>query len=241
MIKYINQFGLLLVAALFLTSGVSHFLLTRFFVAIMPPYLPWPYCCGLRQRRLRNHRRDWIAPPSALRMVARRGRRARGGRGRGIGGVSIHGKVILGTKSSIRDNERSIFSNCLMTTASHGPLDGYRVFVAEDESLLLLDIAHLLTMAGADVIGSSSIRSATFLAGPFGDTSLEPDLDNLLWHLTDLFHKKAARVQSQLDDNEDRQRRSQNEQDGSEVRSVELETHIAQAQGYLQSGARIIC
>jgi uncharacterized membrane protein len=32
----------LLVAALFLTSGVSHFLLTRFFVAIMPPYLPWP-------------------------------------------------------------------------------------------------------------------------------------------------------------------------------------------------------
>ena len=53
-----------------------------------------------------------------------------------------------------------------MTTASHGPLDGYRVFVAEDESLLLLDIAHLLTMAGADVIGSSSIRSALFLAVP---------------------------------------------------------------------------
>ena len=51
-----------------------------------------------------------------------------------------------------------------MTTASHGPLDGYRVFVAEDESLLLLDIAHLLTMAGAEVIGSSSIRSALFLA-----------------------------------------------------------------------------
>ena len=53
-----------------------------------------------------------------------------------------------------------------MTTASHGPLDGYRVFVAEDESLLLLDIAHLLTMAGAEVIGSSSIRSALFLAVP---------------------------------------------------------------------------
>ena len=47
-----------------------------------------------------------------------------------------------------------------MTTASHGPLDGYRIFVAEDESLLLLDITHLLTMAGADVIGSSSIRNA---------------------------------------------------------------------------------
>ena len=47
-----------------------------------------------------------------------------------------------------------------MSTAFHGPLDGYRVFVAEDESLLLLDITHLLMMAGADVMGSSSIRNA---------------------------------------------------------------------------------
>jgi uncharacterized membrane protein len=31
----------LAIAALFLTSGVCHFLLTPFFVAIMPPYLPW--------------------------------------------------------------------------------------------------------------------------------------------------------------------------------------------------------
>ena len=38
------------------------------------------------------------------------------------------------------------------------------VFVAEDESLL--DIVHLLTMAGADIIGSASIRSALFLAVP---------------------------------------------------------------------------
>ena len=41
--KRVNQVGLLFVSALFLTSGVSHFLLTRFFVAIMPPYLPLPY------------------------------------------------------------------------------------------------------------------------------------------------------------------------------------------------------
>jgi hypothetical protein len=72
------------------------------------------------------------------------------------------------------------------------------------------------------------------LGGTFRDTSLEPDLDDLLWHLADLFHKKAARVQRQLDDNEDRQRRSQNEQDGSEVRSVELETHIAQGHALLE-------
>ena len=43
------------------------------------------------------------------------------------------------------------------------------------------------------------------LAGTFRDTSLEPDLDDLLWYLTDLFHKKSARVQRQLEDNEDRQ------------------------------------
>ena len=41
--KRVNQIGLWFVSALFLTSGVSHFLLTRFFIAIMPPYLPWPY------------------------------------------------------------------------------------------------------------------------------------------------------------------------------------------------------
>src|SRR5262245_26083015 len=66
------------------------------------------------------------------------------------------------------------------------------------------------------------------LAEPLIDTRLEPDLPDLLWSLTDLFHRKAARVQRQLDDNEDRQRRSQTEQDGSEIRSVELERLIAQ-------------
>ncbi len=72
------------------------------------------------------------------------------------------------------------------------------------------------------------------LAGTFQDTSLEPDLADLLWCLTDLFHKKSARVQRQLEDNEDRQKRSQQEQDGSEIRSVELETLIAQGQSHLE-------
>ena len=72
------------------------------------------------------------------------------------------------------------------------------------------------------------------LLAAFRDTKLEPDLDDLLWRLTDLFHKKAARIQRQLDENEDRQRRSQNEQDGSEVRSVELERLIAQGQAILE-------
>jgi YspA, cpYpsA-related SLOG family len=72
------------------------------------------------------------------------------------------------------------------------------------------------------------------LAGALHDTALEPDLDDLLWCLTDLFHKKCARVQRQLEDNEDRQKRSQQEQDGSEIRSVELESLIALGQSLLE-------
>ena len=68
----------------------------------------------------------------------------------------------------------------------------------------------------------------------FRDSRLEPELDDLLWHLTDLFHKKAARTQRLLDDNEDRQKRGQQEQDGSEVRSVELERLIAQGQDLIE-------
>ena len=46
--------------------------------------------------------------------------------------------------------------------------------------------------------------------------------------MTNLFHRTAARVDRDLDDNEQAQKRSQREQDGSEVRSVELEALTAQ-------------
>ena len=60
-----------------------------------------------------------------------------------------------------------------------------------------------------------------------GATRLEPDLEGLLWATVNLFHRAADRAQRDLDGNEDAQRRSQSEQDGSEVRSVELERLIA--------------
>jgi hypothetical protein len=72
------------------------------------------------------------------------------------------------------------------------------------------------------------------LTAAVSDTRFEDDLDDLAWHLTDLFHRKATRVQRSLDENEDRQRRSQAEQDGSEVRSVELERLIAEGQTLLE-------
>jgi len=39
--RLFRKIGIGFVALLFLTSGTCHFLLTGFFVAIMPPYLPW--------------------------------------------------------------------------------------------------------------------------------------------------------------------------------------------------------
>src|SRR6516225_2012674 len=60
------------------------------------------------------------------------------------------------------------------------------------------------------------------------DTRLEPDLEDLLWSTVNVFQRAIDRIERQLDDNEQAQRRSQEEQDGSEVRSVELERLTAQ-------------
>ena len=54
-------------------------------------------------------------------------------------------------------------------------------------------------------------------------TRLEDDLPDLLWSFANVFHRQADRIGRQLDDNEQQQRRSQSEQDGTEVKSVELE------------------
>jgi hypothetical protein len=64
----------------------------------------------------------------------------------------------------------------------------------------------------------------------FRDTRLEPDLSDLLWSAVNLFHRAVDRVQRKLDENEDVQKRAQKEQDGSEIRSVELETLLAHVQ-----------
>lgn len=68
----------------------------------------------------------------------------------------------------------------------------------------------------------------TTLAGLFADTRLEDDTESLLWAVVNLFHRQAERLARLLDDNEAAQRRSQAEQDGSEVRSVDLERLTAQ-------------
>lgn len=66
------------------------------------------------------------------------------------------------------------------------------------------------------------------LSGLLTDTPLENDLDDVLWSFAYLFHRKIAGLDRTLDDNERAQRRSQQEQDGSEIKSVELERLTAQ-------------
>ena len=66
------------------------------------------------------------------------------------------------------------------------------------------------------------------LIATLGETRLEPDLENLLWSSVNLFHRATERIEHDLDSNEQAQKRSQKDQDGSEVRSVDLERLIAE-------------
>lgn len=68
------------------------------------------------------------------------------------------------------------------------------------------------------------------IMGTLGETCLEPELDDVLWSLVNLFHRSADRMQRLLDRNVDAQHRAQREQDGSEVQSVMLERLIAEGQ-----------
>jgi YspA, cpYpsA-related SLOG family len=65
-------------------------------------------------------------------------------------------------------------------------------------------------------------------------TRLEDDLADLLWSFVNLFHRKIDRVEAELDRNEQAQSRSQTEQDGSEVKSVELERLIDQGKSLIE-------
>jgi YspA, cpYpsA-related SLOG family len=89
-----------------------------------------------------------------------------------------------------------------------------------------LPLAQTIAGAVADIFDA--------LVATLSDTRLEPDLEDMLWSTVNLFHRAIARIERQLDDNEQTQRRSQKEQDGSEVRSVELERLVAEGQTLIE-------
>jgi len=84
------------------------------------------------------------------------------------------------------------------------------------------------------VIQSALTAMFAAFAEMLGDTRLEPDLEDLLWSTVNLFHRAGERIQRELQRNEDAQRNSQNEQDGSEVKSVELERLVAEGVTHLE-------
>jgi hypothetical protein len=98
-------------------------------------------------------------------------------------------------------------------------LYGYRPFQDEPDSRPLPE-CRLIAGAVADIFDALIVS--------LRDTRLEPDLDDLLWSTVHLFHRATARIERELDSNEQAQRRGQCEQDGSEIRSVELERLIAE-------------
>jgi hypothetical protein len=90
-------------------------------------------------------------------------------------------------------------------------LYGYRPFQDEPDPRPMPD-AQIVAGAVADIFDA--------LAVALDDTRLEPDLEELLWSTVNIFHRAIGRIERELDDNEQAQKRSQREQDGSEIRSV---------------------
>ncbi len=121
-----------------------------------------------------------------------------------------------------RDNPSFEPPRCLSPTdrvLAELQLYGYRPFQDEPDPRPLPE-AYMIAGAVGDIFDA--------LVVTLGDTRLEPDLEALLWSAVNLFHRAILRIERELDDNEQAQRRSQNEQDGSEIRSVELERLIVE-------------
>ncbi|CAM5300172.1 MAG: hypothetical protein ACJAVZ_001794 [Afipia broomeae] len=104
-------------------------------------------------------------------------------------------------------------------------LYGWRPFQDEPDPRPLPEADHVAG-AIADIFDA-------FIA-TLGDTRLEFDLDELLWSTVNTFHRAVARIERELDDNEQTQRRLQREQDGTEIKAVELERLTAEGQTLLE-------
>lgn len=98
-------------------------------------------------------------------------------------------------------------------------LFGHRPFDDEPDARPLPD---------ARIAGGAIVDMFDALAGCLEGTRIEPDLEDLLWNLVQIFHRAGERVERELDGNEQEQKRMQREQDGSEIGSVELERMIAE-------------
>jgi hypothetical protein len=123
------------------------------------------------------------------------------------------------------DNEPHHASSPTDHVLSELQLYGYRPFTDEPDPRPLPEGDHVAG-AIADIFDALIVT--------LEDTRLEPDLDDLLWSTVNVFHRATDRIERELDDNEQAQRRGQREQDGSEVKAVELERLTAEGQTMIE-------
>src|SRR3546814_13124768 len=72
-------------------------------------------------------------------------------------------------------------------------LYGYRPYSDEPDDRPLPD---------ARTAGGAIIDIFDAMVMTFTDTRLEPDLEDLLWNMTNVFHRAGERIERELDDNE---------------------------------------
>ncbi|KOX43852.1 hypothetical protein ADL19_26760 [Streptomyces purpurogeneiscleroticus] len=82
-------------------------------------------------------------------------------------------------------------------------------------------------LPNADTLTECLAQAMRQIEMAFADTRLEDDLEDVLWGFVNVFHRRVEAIARKLDENEQAQRQSQRDQDGSEVLSVELETLTA--------------
>ena len=156
--------------------------------------------------------------PSALLRVQARSARRLSDRHEGRDGRGQSGKRT--TSMTDRDDiELPHVASATDLVLNELQLFGYRPFDDQPDPRPLPE-GKMIAGAIADIFDA--------LVATLNDTRLEPDLPDLLWSTVNLFHRAADRTSRQLDDNEQAQRKSQREQNGSEVRSVELERLTAE-------------
>ena len=85
-----------------------------------------------------------------------------------------------------------------------------------------------ISTAARDWPGDETCRNALgdlfdIVADLFQETLLEDDLGPVLWQMVNVFHRAAGKAEQALDVNMQRQAALQTDQDGSEIKSVELE------------------
>lgn len=123
------------------------------------------------------------------------------------------------TDHSFPDHEPHHVESSTASLLTELQLYGHRPFQDEPDARPLPE-EPTVRIALADIFDA--------LVSTLTDTRLEPDLEDLLWSTVNLFHRAVDRVERELDSNEQAQRRSQKDQDGSEIRSVELERLLAE-------------